>query len=262
MAQKKNDKYSSQSSDKLLLIIEYLADRSTSVRLQDISIDLNIPRATTLRYLNALVNQRYAYQEEDTMRYALTWRICRLSHKLTSVKGIRDIAVDFLRDLSRDLCVGACIVMRTDDELHYLDIVDKPGNVLRTLQRIGKNAPMHATASGKVILSGLPVQYTERIAEVKGLEQLTPKTITQLPDLVKEIQKVRSQGYAMDNEECEVGVRGLSVPVYDYTDTIAAALSIFWGAEDFGEKTIKNELSSAALNMARKISCRLGSNIS
>lgn len=70
-----NERASSQSSDKLLQILECIAGNKLPVRLQDLSEQVNMTQSTVLRYLNTLVNNNYVYQEEDTLRYALTWKI-------------------------------------------------------------------------------------------------------------------------------------------------------------------------------------------
>lgn len=250
--------FSSQSSDKLLQILEYLAGQSAPLRLQDIAAALEMQQPTVLRYMNSLINQGYAYKDERTLRYILTWRICRLSHQVLSHTGLRDIVSPYLRELSYSFNCGACVAMRQDDELFYLDVVDNPGSAMNSLQRIGKNAPIHTTGSGKVLMAGLTEQHVKRIEERKGLERLTRNTIVELPVLLEELDRVRKQGYAMDDEECEEGVRCVSVPLYDYTGQLVAAISIFGPIDNLEEQRIQKEILPALLDTAKQISVRLG----
>ena len=263
MARKKstdinNTKFSSQSSDKLLLILESMANQNFPVRLQDLSEQLGIPQPTVLRYLNTLVNQNYAYKDPYTLRYALTWRVCRLSHQVLAHSGLREIASPFLREMVHTFNGGACLVVQQDDELLYLDVIDHPVHALSSLQRIGKSAPMHTTSSGKVLLSGLPDSQVERIAERKGLMPLTAHTITELPKLLEQLHQIREVGYATDDEECEEGIRCVSVPLHDYTDQLVAAISVFGTVDNINDQVMKLELAPALLDVAQRISAHLG----
>ena len=250
--------FSSQSSEKLLQIMESLAKYHAPAKLQDIAESLGVTQSTTLRYLNTLINQKYVYKDEETLRYGLTWKICRLGHLVTSHTGIRDIAYPFLRELSRVLDAGVCLAICREEELFYLDVIEKPNNTDWILQRIGKSAPMHCTGSGKVLLTGFSAE-TLKIFAAKGLERITDKTITNQQELFNELEKVRAQGYAIDDEECELGIRCVSVPLYDYSDRIAAAFSLFGSVADVDFSTIKDRFVPKMLEYSRQISTRLGS---
>lgn len=261
MRRKKTSSYysfSSKSSDKLLQILEYLSEQSIPLRLQDIAKALRMQQPTVLRYMNSLINQGYSYKDEQSLRYMLTWKICRLSHKVISHTGLRDIISPFLRELSYSFRCGTCVAMRQGDELLYLDVMANPVHTISSLQRIGKNAPIHTTGSGKVLLASLTDSYVEHLVERKGLERLTEKTIAKLSVLLDELDRIRKLGYAMDDEECEEGVRCVSVPLYDYTGKVVAAISAFGSLDILEEKRIKQEILPALLEAAEQISARLG----
>ena len=253
-----NSSFRSQSSDKLLQILECLANQSTPLRLQYISEILDMPQPTVLRYMNTLINQGYAYKDEQTLRYTLTWRICRLSHQVLSHTGLRDIAAPFLRNLSQRFQSGACLAAQQEDELIYLDIADNPVHVVSSLQRIGKNAPIHTTGSGKVLLAGLTDIQVERLVKRNGLERFAKNTITELPVLLEELGRIRENGYAMDDEECEEGIRCVSAPLFDYTDRLVAAISVFGVLDALDDRRIEQDIVPALLDAAQQISARLG----
>lgn len=253
-----NQSFSSQSSDKLLQILEFLAGQGQPLRLQDLSQALDMPQPTVLRYMNTLVGQGYAYKDEQTLRYTLTWKICRLSHQVTLHTGLRDIAAPFLRSLSQTFQSSACVVTRQEDELLYLDVADNPAHALGPLQHIGKKAPIHTTGSGKVLLAGMTDLQVERLAERRGLERFTPNTITEVPVLLSELGKIRKKGYALDDEECEVGIRCASAPLYDYTDQLVAAISVFGSIDALHDQRITQEVVPALLEASRQISERMG----
>ena len=140
----------------------------------------------------------------------------------------------------------------------YVDIAFNPGNSLDTLLRIGKDAPLHSTSSGKLLLSAHTDAAVERIITEKGLPKLTANTITNKKDLRKELAKIRENGYAIDNEECEEGHKCLSVPIRDYTGQICGAISAFDHSDVMSEERMLTELLPACRKTAGEISARLG----
>ena len=124
--------------------------------------------------------------------------------------------------------------------------------------RIGKDAPMHSTGSGKILLSAMSPNRIRQFLDQVGLARLTPYTITNREAFLQELDQVREQGYALDNEECEIGHRCVSVPLYDYTGTVAAAISAFDSTERLTDEAIENRILPALKDLAAKISFRMG----
>lgn len=257
-AEIKNASTTSQSSDRLLQLLECLAEFRGPAKLQEIAAKLNMSQPTVLRYLNSLIQQNYVYKDFDTLRYALTWKICRLSSKATVNSGLRDLAEPFLRDLSNQFDVSSCLVICHEQDLVYIDVIDKSFPSSSSLQYIGKNAPMHTTGSGKVLLAAMSDTQIAGIVESKGLPKLTPKTIDSLEQLIAEIEVVRKQGFAMDNEECDVGIRCVSVPLHDYTSRVLAAMSAYGSVDKMTDEYVADEILPALKRAAELISVRLG----
>lgn len=257
----KKPEAASKLSDKMLMIMECLADNWLPMRLLDISTKLNMNQPTVLRYLNSLVNSNYVYQEKDTQRYGLTMKICKLGQQVSSNLGVRTIAAPYLNWLANTLNASSCLVIEKDGHALYLDLAEKPGAVLSTLQHIGKEAPLHAIASGKVLLSTFSERQLNNFIENKGLEQITPHTISTKDKLLVELESIRRCGYAIDNEECELDIRCISVPIYNYTDSIVAALSVFDLVENFSQERIKNVILPEMNKAQREISLRMGSSV-
>lgn len=228
------------------------------MRLQDIAGHLEMTQSTVLRYLNSLLQSNYAYQDEDTLRYGLTLKLCKLSYNLSSNMGIKSIAAPFLNDLTGRLGVSSCLVIEYEENIVYLDVVNSPLQMKRTLNRIGKDAPMHCTGSGKIFLSSKS-DYALKAFIDKGLAPLTEYTITDGEKLRHEIEIIRKQGFSMDEQECELGIRCVSVPLYDYKETICAALSVFAPIDVLSDECIVQRILPELNKAARVISLRLGS---
>jgi len=252
------ERASSQSSDKVFQIIECIAQNTFPVRLQDLSKQVGMTQSTVLRYLNALINSNYVFQEEDTLRYGLTWKVCGLSQNLNSHFGLHSIAGPFVSQLSAQLGLGSCLVVEHNLECMYLDCVDTPHNYSQTLHRIGKSAPLHTTGSGKVLLSSYNDAVIDDYIASKGLIRLTEHTIVTKERLIEELAQIRKQGYGIDEEECEVGLRCVSVPLYCFTGKIYAGLSIFGSTDTLTLDRIETEVLPLLRAAACTISSRLG----
>lgn len=246
------------SSDKLLRIIEYMAANHLPMRLKDIADNLQISQPTVVRYLRTLCDQGYVYHDNHTGYYAMTWKICRLGASLQSNLVLRSMAGSLLSDFANAYNLGALVAVERDGRLVYLDLVGAPHGNVDTMLRIGKDAPMHSTGSGKILLSTMPQSRIQQILDQYGLSRLTPKTITTIEGLNQELDTIRQQGYALDNEECELGHRCVSVPLYDFTGTVAAAVSAFDSTERLTDEYIRDVALPGLRKLAQEISFRMG----
>ncbi len=251
-----SERQTSQSSSRLLRILEAIAENKLPVRLQDLAKQVDMTQSTVLRYLYALEDANYIYREDDTSRYALTWRVCRLGKNVDSSLSLRNITTPFINRLANYLSLGTCLVIEQNNECVYLDCIDNPNSP--TLQRIGKRAPLHATGSGKVLLSKYSELQLGEYISVKGLTRYTDHTITD-PDLLRsELERIRRQDFAIDEEECEVGLRCISIPLRNYTGEIIAAMSVFGNTSDLTDQRIHDEIYPMLKEATDIISSRLG----
>lgn len=248
----------SQSSIRLLEILECLSANVMPMKLQDISKRTGIAQSTILRYLNVLISKNYVYQSPDTGRYALTWKLCSLTENLNSDASLRGITGPYVNALALSLNTGICLVTEKDGTCLYLDCIDPPGS--RTLQRIGYTAPLHTTASGKILLSRKNNNQLDHYIEINGLSQFTKYTITDESILKEEMKKVRQQDYAVDDEECEIGLRCISCPLRDYTGQIIASMSAFSNKYDMTNEYVQHTVYPALKKATVSISICLGFN--
>lgn len=256
MNNKTADRQSSQSSIRLLQILECLASNRAPMRLQEISAQVGMTQSTVLRYLYSLQDANYIYQEGDTLKYALTWRVCLLGRNLDSLLGLRNVTTPFINHLANTLAIGTCLVVEQNGECVYLDCIDNPNSF--TPQRIGKQAPMHATGSGKVLLAQYDDYQLNEYISIHGLQKFTEYTITDPLILKRELEMIRQQGYGMDEEECEIGLRCISCPIRDYSGSVIAAMSVFGRPMDMSNDRISNEIYPALKEATSVISSRLG----
>ena len=215
-----------QSVEKVFQIIEIMAKNKGPMRLQDISIKVEMPASTVMRLLNTLMLYNYANQDSETLKYSLSLKFCQISDSIHSQFSIRDVVRPYLLELSEKCQESACLAIEEGMMVLYIDAVDGPDKMLRTMQRIGKIAPLHSTGVGKLLLLNYDEEKLKVLTEQKGLVQLTKNTVSSLEQLKEELKIVNSLGYAFDNEECELGAKCIAAPIRDYTGKVIACISV------------------------------------
>jgi DNA-binding IclR family transcriptional regulator len=103
------------------------------------------------------------------------------------------------------------------------------------------------------MLTKYSTEKLNQLAEAKGLSVLTPHTLTSVQDLMRELNIVQKQGYAMDDEECELGARCVAAPIYDFENRIVAAISVSGPVSRITRKRV-SELAPMVIEAANKVS--------
>ncbi len=258
MAKNAAEKNSNISSDRLLTILECISINDSPIRLQDLAEQVGMTSSTVLRYLRTLQNANYIYQDEDTLRYARTWKVCALASNLNSFFSLRTIATPFVNELASKLHRGVCLTVNQDNQCLYLDCIEPSTPMLVPLQYVGKRAPLHVTASGKTLLAAYNDQQLDEYITQTGLVPYTPNSITDQEQLKKELAEIRRNGYAIDNEECEVNMRGIAYPIYCFTNNVYAGISVFGYRTSMNDDFINESVKPYLQKVSREISSRLG----
>ena len=139
----------------------------------------------------------------------------------------------------------------------YLDVVETDLTV-RVVSRVGSRLPAHCTASGKVHLAYMTEEEILALIPQREMKQFTTTTITDRDELVKELALVAERGYAIDNEEMDLGVRCVAAPIRDYTRRIVGAVSISGPSMRFTDERIEKELIPLVIKAGDDLSTRLG----
>ena len=215
-----------QSVEKVIQIIEVMAHERQPMRLQDIVLKCEMPPSTALRMINTLLVYGYVNQDQTSLRYALSLKFAQIGSRVCEQVSLRDMVHPLLVELSQRCQESSCLAIEEDMEVVYTDVVDGPDSMLKIMQRIGKRAPMHSTGIGKLLLLNYNSRQINEFIATKGLQVLTPNTLVTREALVAKLAEIRQQGYALDDEECELGARCVAAPVRDYTGKIVAGVSV------------------------------------
>ena len=249
---------SNRSTEKAMAIIELLAQSRDPMRLRDISAALGLNVSTALRFLTSLQNCGYVAQERDTARYYLTYKISRIANQHNSKLELQTVTHPYLVELSQRFHEALCVSVERDMTMVYVDVATGPDQMLMSMQHIGNLSPMHCTGNGKLRLLTYSEEQIDRLIREKGLPRFTQHTITTKEGLLAELARVRREGVAYDNEECEIGSRCVACPIRDYTGGIIAGISVTGPASRMTPERIQSEIRPQLDETARRISRALG----
>lgn len=244
--------------DKSLLILEFLLQHSSFMSIMEISKELKIYPSTIHRVLNTLKYRGYVEQCPVNQKYRLGLKLVELGmaryHQIDLVKE----AHPFLKELVDQCNETVHLGILDQEEVLYIAKEDCP-RTIRMVSQVGRRAPLHSTALGKILLAYLPEKEREKIIAHKNLSYFTKYTITDKKQLVKELEQVKKQGFALDKEENEKEIYCIVAPIRDCSGEVIAALSISSPSyrTDISQQ---NHLKEILIQINNKISVRLGYN--
>jgi IclR family KDG regulon transcriptional repressor len=242
---------------KAMDVLDCLGEAQCSMSATEIGRELGMSRSTVYRLLATLTTGGYVTRDGvRAEKYRLGFKVLELASRLLDGVELRQQARPFLCEL-RDLANEAVhLVVMADGQVSYIEKVECSQSV-RMHSTIGRRGFAHCTALGKAMLAFMPADRVEGILEEHGLPARTPNTITDRRALWREMERIREQGYAIDDIENEEGIRCVGAPILDYQGQPVAALSISGPAFRMTLERIQ-ELSASVKATALKISRQLG----
>ncbi len=205
-------------------ILEAFSVDSPELGVSEISRTLDLTKSTVHRLLTTLVKRGYLVQDEDTRKYRLSLRMYEIGCRAVQRSGLHRVAFAVLEELGVQTGETIHISVLSDGAVTYLRSVESTQPV-RTYSRLGQRSPVHCTAMGKVLLAHSPEAVLQPYLN-KGLPRFTPNTITDMDTFERELQDIRQQGYALDREELQEGIRCIAAPIRDHTERVIAALGL------------------------------------
>lgn len=210
---------------RLLLLLEELAKVGVPVTPTAANEILGLPKPTIHRLFHTLEEEGFLQRDIDGRSYAPGARLRKLAASVLSTSRIRMVRQTVLQSLAEDVGETCNIAMPERYAMVYLDRVETKWP-LRIQLPVGTEVPFHCTASGKMYLSSLKPRLFAKYLSIVALDAQTDHTITD-PDLLsREIETVRAQGYATDNEEFMEGMVAVAVPLLDSQGRLMSTLSV------------------------------------
>lgn len=245
----------SKTALKVLRTFEIVASSPQELTVRDVAERLGCDKTTAYRMLVTLENAGFITRNGATKRYSLSYKVVSLSRNLLAENEVSKLIMQTLREISAV----------TQETLHYSVLAGKDAVLVHKVKgsqlvnvdfQIGDRAPLHATAIGKVLLAYQDVRFIEEVIS-SGLPKMASRTITDPEQLRRELFKIRSQGYAIDDHELSDSMRCIAVPVFRRGGKVDEGISIS-GPDSRLTPERLDELREIMLESSRKLSRHLG----
>lgn len=208
-----------------LAILEVVVKSRTGLTYSQIARRVDFPKSSTHCLLLTLEREGFLRRSENAGRYVCGPRLAHIARWALDGAAIRERAAPILRALSARLGMTVHMAILEDDQVILIAKASLAG-VPGVATWMGKRLDLHCTSLGKCLAAYLPEEELERLTRERGLFRHNENTIISLSRLRLELEKTRRLGYAVDDEEEELGVRCVGVPLFSADGSVAAALSV------------------------------------
>lgn len=236
-------------------LLKVFTDQRPEWGLTELAQEVGLNKTTAYRLLTALESEGMITRNSQSDGYQLGPAIVMLGGRALRSNDLRAISRPELKALVASVGETASLELLTGHEMLILDEISG-GHVMSGGQTIGTRWPSYATSTGKVMLATLDWEEVERILP-QPLKPITPKTVTSMESLRRSLDQVRAQGYAVADEELEMGLRAVAAPLYDFDGDAAGVISLAGPTLRLTDQRLP-EITELVLSAARRISIRLG----
>ena len=219
------DDQTMRSALRVFTLLELLAQKG-AMGVTELGIATGLNKATVHRHLNTLLTMGYVKKDDKSEKYSLTFKLLEIAGQLLNHVDIRNAARPYLEILASQTGETVHLVQREGVHIVYIDKVEPTVNSVRMVSRIGIRQPLYCTAVGKALLAERTDHDIRSVWENSDIHALTPYTIVSLEDFMEEMHQIRQSGYAVDNEENELGVRCVAVSLRNYAGDACHAISV------------------------------------
>lgn len=257
MARREKDTYTIRSIHNALNLLEEFKGDRDELGVTELSKRLNLHKNRVFRILATLEAKGYIEQNKATENYRLGVKSLELGQTFIKQLGLVRQAKPFLREIVEKCNEMAYVGIIRQNSVIYLD-AEEANQMVKVDNRVGWRIPIHCTAIGKVQVAYSSDEELEKLGVLDNMERYTPNTIVDRGEFLKHLKAVAKQGYALDNEEYNLGVRCVGVPLRDYTGRVVAGISVAGPSFRMTDEVLKKEIIPAVKAAGEKASKRLG----
>lgn len=208
-----------QSLARGLKILAFLGQSQDGSTITELAEYLGVDKGSASRLVSTLANYGYVEKDGATRRYHVGSQVVSLSRSVLARLPLREAAKPYLRQAMERSGECAHLAVPAQGKVLYIDQVESPVT-LRVNAQVGTMNPLHCTALGKVLLAYGDLDIPADLAA------FTPNTITDPETLLRHLEEIRRLGFAVDDEEFDLGVRCIAVPVFDFRGKAVGAIGI------------------------------------
>ena len=244
-----------RSLSKAIDLLDILSAEKNGLKLGELCERSGYPKSTAHALLSTMRDRGLVAQRDDG-RYTLGIRLFEYGSAVSRGFDISSLSRPYLERLASLTGANAVIAMIDSSGVVAFDYAASNSGI-QIMPEIGVRLPLHATSQGKVALASLPSKAAERLLKRRGMQSYTPHTIVDAEVLLRELPRIREQGYAVEDGEYKIGLRSVSAPVYDSTGAIRYVLTTI----GFFRRVLSDDFQNAVAftaDQAGRLSAALG----
>jgi Transcriptional regulator len=248
-----------QSVIRALFLLELLAEETTTVSLSELSQKADLKVTTVHRLLTTLMSKGFVEQDSSSLRYQLGVKTFQIGNAALFVNDLRSIARPFLKQLLDTINETINLAVLDNTEVIYIDQIESTNIVIvKMFARMGSRGPAYCTGTGKVLLADLSNDELRKRFTQVDFVRFTENTIVNINELIKALNKIRIDGYALDFSERDPGVTCAAVPIKNFDGRVQAAISVSAPAQRMSVERINQDILPALMSAAESISQKMG----
>ncbi len=248
------ESYFVQSLERGLAVVRAFDADHAELTLSDVARVTGLTRAAARRFLLTLTD--LGYVRTDGRRFALTARVLELGYSYLSALTLPEVAEPHLERLVAEVRESSSLSVLDGDDIVYVARVPT-SRIMRVAINVGTRFPAYATSMGRVQLAGLPDEQLDAYLDRAALLRLTPHTLSDAGALRAELDRVRTQGWALVDQELEEGLRSVAAPIRDRDGAVVAAINVSAHASRASRDAVRKTLLGPLLAAAARIEADL-----
>jgi IclR family KDG regulon transcriptional repressor len=257
MAKREKKSYVIQSVTNAFNLLEEFKEDRDELGVTELSKRLGLHKNNVFRLLATLESKGYIEQNKATENYRLGVKSLELGQTFIKQLGLIRQAKPFMREIVEKCNEMAYIGVIRQNSVVYLD-VEEANQTVRVANRVGWRLPIHCTAIGKAQIAFESEEEFDKLGILDNMERFTPNTIIDKGEFINHLKEVAKQGYALDNEEYNLGVRCVGVPLRDYTGRVVGGICVSGPSFRITDEMLRKEIIPLVKKAGEKASKRLG----
>ncbi len=213
-----------QSLERAFDLLSAISKSDSGLQLNELVSITGLHKSTAYRLVGALVDMGYV--KKNDLKYTLSYKIFELAGSVVDRLDVADVAAPFLEELCNISEETVHLVIQDGSNIVYVRKRESQTNSIRLVSSIGMRRPMFCTAVGKSILANRSYETVEDIWKKSNITKYTDHTVTDFNQFLTELELIRKRGYAIDNEENELGVRCISSSIRSFSGKCRSAFSV------------------------------------
>jgi len=207
-------------------ILEQFNLNNYEISISELQEKTKLPFSTLHRILTTMQSIGYISQNKESDKYRLGYKLMVLGNNVHFFNELRTVVRPYIVNLSEKYNETVHLAVELDNALFCLDKIEVLDRTINVTPNFGKTKNLYASSVGKTLLAFKDSNELYEILQNMELKPLGPKTITNKDNLIKELDKIRKLGFAVDDEELEMGLTCIGAPIFEFSGKCIAAVSI------------------------------------